>query len=372
MASQLDAPGPDLHADASQDPILDALRQLNAFLAAVDGRKKNTNKDDAQKAMNHTLQIESHYLLLLQRVKQLELIEKVHEKCHEMNPQKQQTGNSNNNNNTKSYASAVGCVSTKPVIDPYCTMRVFPKNPEELLSSEATKAYLNTLSLKGENIGIKHLKSIKGNGVSVLCRSEKEVEALYNKFQTDRHCKAEFVKMKLPVMSILLRGKDWNKKELEDDINGRNDFPKDQSVTVVKLYHTAQDNTIAILEPEPGAYKVIVENGSKLYVEWTRVSVREQDPISQCWKCQRYGHKAPKCRHSVDGKPANRCAQCSLHHEPNDVCTGAPCCANCKDFNVLATKRRWRTVEANHSAKDPMCPTRIKAFERARAYIIYD
>ena len=189
--------------------------------------------------------------------------------------------------------------------------------------------------------------------------------------------KTKTIEKRKPAVTMLLRGRDWDMKELEADILAKNDFlvvdeDDDSSIRIASNYPTAHGNTIVVMEVVGRAFKAIVENGSKLFVGWTCVSVREQDPISQCRKCQRYGHKAPKCRHNVNGEPATRCAQCSLHHAPNIACTGAPCCANCKDFNVSATKRGWGTVETRHSAKDPKCPMRIKAFDRARTYIDYD
>ena len=369
------------HADVSHDSVREAFDGIWAILNMPDKRKLKVEHTNIIKT--HFMKVHCEYLNLVEKVKQLELTASVHASCRELSQQPSSPGLSNQNNN-RSYAAAVGGVVNKPSFDPLCVLQVFPKQPPDspdcqLKSAQATKQLLECLDLKGKKVGIKHIKTVGGNGVSVLCRDRGDVDVLTKVIDDQKGdvLKTKTIEKRKPAVTMLLRGRDWDMKELEADILAKNDFlvvdeDDDSSIRIASNYPTAHGNTIVVMEVVGRAFKAIVENGSKLFVGWTCVSVREQDPISQCRKCQRYGHKAPKCRHNVNGEPATRCAQCSLHHAPNIACTGAPCCANCKDFNVSATKRGWGTVETRHSAKDPKCPMRIKAFDRARTYIDYD
>lgn len=103
------------------------------------------------------------------------------------------------------------------------------------------------------------------------------------------------------------------------------------------------------------------------------VKVREQDPVSQCFKCQRFDHKAAKCRFKIEGKPSKRCSRCGCDHDlitEKVKCTATPCCFNCKDrTRFLKDKSQCKT---DYEANDDKCPERILAIKRARELIKYE
>src|SRR5699024_6322952 len=96
------------------------------------------------------------------------------------------------------------------------------------------------------------------------------------------------------------------------------------------------------------------------------LKLRERDPISQCFRCNRFGHKSMHCRYQVDGKPANRCVRCGDHHQGLENCQETPKCSNCVDYNVVAEKRKWKLVDTNHTARDKSCPCRSTAITKAK------
>src|SRR5699024_2117103 len=106
----------------------------------------------------------------------------------------------------------VASKSPKPKVDLSCTLRVFPKTSDtenaKLKSSNATKELLMGLKLTGVNIGVKAIKTIGNNGVSVLCRDQSEVNKLKDaiKAQCDSDLEANTPKKRNPTFSILLPG----------------------------------------------------------------------------------------------------------------------------------------------------------------------
>jgi len=286
----------------------------------------------------------------------------------------------------KSYASAAA--KNMPLVsstfDPLCTVQVAPKNPNDLLSSEATKQFLKLVDITSCGARIEHMKSIKNHGVSVLCRSRKDAEALKGALAKEKSCKALDVKVperKNPTLSMLLPGRDYDDKgKLMENIftlNRKELFGSDcseDSQEPLKWVHsiaTKNGNTIVILEATPRGYQRLVSANFKLHVFWEQVTLREQDPVSQCYKCWKFGHKAKHCKYAFNGSPVKRCKRCGATHDDEHECTASPCCPNCNDHNRMAEKRRWRAHPTDHVATDPTCPFKVKVIQRARNYIDY-
>ena len=344
--------------------------QISTILGPDSRRLRKQDSVNIKEQLNI---LESQYLILAQKVKQLESFSQASAmcsgKCHNASPV---------TTTRKRYSEALSGTQAKPNIDPLCTLRVYPKSApgaseSSLKSPEATKQLLQRLDLKGKKIGIKHIKSIGGNGVSVLCRDQSDVQILSEaiKANQDENLEVKLQTKRNPTMTMLLKGKDHDMVDIKEDIISKNEFIGDADVFQIKHnYSTKNGNTIVVIEVTPKTYQAIARNESKLYVGWTRVSLREQDPVTQCFKCHRYGHKSRNCRYMVDGTPATRCCKCAGHHTQETPCTEL-CCSNCHDFNTIAAKRKWSLHDTKHSATDENCPIRIQAIARARALINY-
>src|SRR5699024_9181084 len=90
--------------------------------------------------------------------------------------------NTADQSSTQPSWSAVAARPPKPTLDPLCTVKVYPKSTGEsdsaITSAETTKQIVKCVDLKGKKIGIKNIKSINNNGVSILCRTQTEAKAL--------------------------------------------------------------------------------------------------------------------------------------------------------------------------------------------------
>ena len=131
--------------------------------------------------------------------------------------------------------------------------------------------------------------------------------------------------------------------------------------------------TLVVMVVSPQTYKALAASDFKLYVGWTRVKLREKDPISQCWNCHRFGHEAWKCRFQIDGKDASLCSRCGKTRHMNDEenCKADLCCPLCTHHNTFAEKRGWKKLDTKHGARFAVCPIRVRALGRARALINY-
>lgn len=126
------------------------------------------------------------------------------------------------------------------------------------------------------------------------------------------------------------------------------------------------------METSPENYQLIKSNGFRLFCHWHLVTLREQEPTSQCRRCQRFGHKSHQCRYEHNGQPASRCYRCGGCHEGE--CTQEPNCANCSEFNDTINRRGGTggpKLNCKHIATDTKCPSREKAFRQAKLRIDY-
>lgn len=266
-----------------------------------------------------------------------------------------------------SYAAVTS--STNAQLDTIHSLQIYPKS-SDIKSSEATKQVINFIDLKNVNVGIKSVKPIKKAGISVRCRTESEVKILAEELKKNKDFEIKTPRKKFPVFSFLLAGVDHNIEEIEEELVKKNNMPPDSTLKTVHHFKTRNGNTVIKIEASPSAYHFIVKQNYKLFIGWNCVHLKEQENYVQCFKCQKYGHKAVHCLYEVNKAPALRCKQCGENHE--GVCNKSPNCCNCCDHNKVASKRGWDKIDTNHCATDIKCPMRIKAINIGKQYIIYE
>lgn len=273
--------------------------------------------------------------------------------------------------------------------DPNCVIKVFPKEDPttgrtSTASSEATKKSLGS-KLLGTGVGVTALWNAGNKGVGISCRSREEADKLIG--LVNQQMAQDFVAVKQqpknPTVTILLTGEGYAEKEffpaLLDDILDKNDFLKNTNENPLKIVHaytTKHGNSILVLEMGALNFQQLKLAGNRLFAGIDYCRAKERDPVSQCYNCQRFGHKAvskgvQNCRFAVDGKPAKRCARCGEDHETGrgeKRCTAPKKCANCVEHN----KYTKGTHPVDHEATDPKCPARLRAERRARNQINYN
>ena len=276
----------------------------------------------------------------------------------------------------RSFADACRSNPVKPPIQSKHVIRVYPKAATDSqsgsprASSETTKQILfKKVPLKGLNVGVR-VKSTNRGGVVVECRNKEEMSAIskaINDADTDLTVKES--KKVNPTFTMLLPGVDYDLDEVKEDILTKNAFlPKEpDALKLVHKWNTKNGNTVVVIEVSPPTYQILAKHEFTIYQGWIGMrKLRERDPVSQCFRCNRFGHKTLHCRFQVNGNSVSRCAQCGDHHEGVNRCEASPQCSNCLEYNTIAEKRNWKKVDPNHNARDKSCPCRIAAITKAK------
>lgn len=268
--------------------------------------------------------------------------------------------------------------------DPHAVVRIIPKaDPNTGLysaaSSEATKKCLST-KLMGSGVGVTALWNTSNKGVAISCRSRDEAEkvtAIVNQ-QMAGAFEAAKQTLRNPVVTILLTDDRCAEKEkyseIAVDILKKNDFLENTAENPLKVvhgYNTKHGNTIVVIEMGAKNFQDLKQRGNRIYALMDCCKAKERTPITQCFKCQRFGHKSVNCRYVVSGKPASRCVRCGENHgEENkgkEKCLKAPKCVNCTEHNIYMKL----SAPVDHEASDHKCPARLRAEKRAKSQINY-
>lgn len=360
--------------DAPLDPILAAIEAIRT----ITNRKGAFTKADAKSITQHVSTIENSHLTRLTEIKELKQTNNANSTTI-ANLKKSAADNNNNIecNNSKSYATiAASATLPSPVripFNPECTVRVFPVDIHKLSTSSATKQFLRTVDLKNCEACVMGMKDIRNGGVSVLLRTDREA-ARFEEFINEKkgkELKTEIPTKRNPTFSMLLPGLDHDIDNVVETMCFR-ESERPGAIKPVHSFRTKNNNTVIIIEVTPSVRQTIIENNYKSCIGWSVVTLREQTNVTQCFNCQRFGHKKNKCKHKKDDQLARRCVRCGENHDDIN-CTAAPTCANCTDHNKFVAKRRSGTPHlATHAANSKSCPMYLKAVERSRAYVRYD
>ena len=81
-----------------------------------------------------------------------------------------------------------------------------------------------------------------------------------------------------------------------------------------------------IFRCSPSIRRRLMESGNTLYTQYSKCKVYDHYYVYQCFKCQKFGHRAQSCNSNFEV-----CAKCSCRHKLEHCKhNGKPCCVNCK------------------------------------------
>ena len=111
----------------------------------------------------------------------------------------------------------------------------------------------------------------------------------------------------------------------------------------------------AVIRVDPKIREEIIKNQRRIYIDATSLYVKDQVHVTQCFDCQKYGHKkgSPYC--SIKDSKSKICLYCAGKHETGsggcDVKNNHTKhrCSNCLDT------QRYRHA-ANHTSTSRECP----------------
>lgn len=191
---------------------------------------------------------------------------------------------------------------------------------------------------------IEKVMNTKKNGTIVKCSNSDDVskacEALQDLLGKDYRVDIEQqLKPKLKIFGISC---DFDKDEMEDDINKRNFYAFEHKCKVLHVFKCANNQQGAIIELTSDIYEHIVRNNHKIYVGYQSYRTVDAINITLCTKCSRYNHSDKKC----ESVPA--CIFCAGNHQAKDCKSHLSKCANCH----YANENFGRNYNTNHFAGD--------------------
>ena len=255
---------------------------------------------------------------------------------------------------------------------PECVLRIIPKNSK---SADETEDLLRKIDLSDTfRLWIDGIRKGSNNSVTVCCGMESDTDELSNIItdQIGDKVSVERLKLRNPTVSVLLPlkhfGNEVNDEKLLKQLERSNGFYRDQVLKVVHKRKTKKDDHLVVLEMGPRNFAALKEQHMKIYVGWGSVTAREQKPVSQCYNCCKFWHKASACKFEINGNKAQRCSRCGGNHDEK-TCTVKICCPNCADYNNKSSRRM--KYDTKHSAKDPKCPVYREALAKGKSLINY-
>jgi hypothetical protein len=218
--------------------------------------------------------------------------------------------------------------------------------------TERFQKIVDKTTTSGPPISIGGFRKLKSNDIRFTCDSKEEANRLreidwskaFEGLEV-RHPKFGVVFRDVPIEEINPRTD--NLDEIANEIGNRNGLKIAKLRTLQapsKLNPMATRNSYVALTHDVEAADKVLKKGIIVNCQlFTTEKYTPQYQLTQCYKCQRYGHKAGHCR----GK--EKCARCGDDHATKDCQTDAYKCANCGD---------------NHPAWHPDCSRRIEEIER--------
>ena len=187
-----------------------------------------------------------------------------------------------------------------------------------------------------------------------------------------------------PSFTLKVTGRSVEKSELAKRILRQNPQLSGEKDDLNVYPHTKQplpNHRLVTLVVSPQNYRVIVDNGNRIYLDHSSLVLFEKDNVLQCYECGGFGHRAAKCRRMVGSGP-KLCLHCGDKHDlelnengAKPKCKKSAKCVNCVHHNLNKPKNRrggWDEYATNHSALNrDVCQSYQKAKEFARQLINY-
>ncbi|XP_052754561.1 uncharacterized protein LOC128201476 [Galleria mellonella] len=227
------------------------------------------------------------------------------------------------------------------------------KTSEDVINQ--VKQNVNVIDL---GIGVNRVTKIKNQKVIMACGSQEERSALQEAIrQKCTQISARSTRDRLPQIRLVGVINSLTDAEIERAVTSQNRHllgslpPNSQARVLRKTKGRTQEVKNVTLEVSPSIWKAV--QGQKLHIGLQLVPAIDQSPLTQCYKCMGYNHRAAEC------KEQTRCGHCALEHDTR-VCpnrNSTPQCCNC-----IKAKREL----APHPSYSQDCPDWQKWDVRAR------
>ncbi len=207
--------------------------------------------------------------------------------------------------------------------------------------------------MKNNFPNIHGIEKLKSQGIRILCSTEEEAEQLC-KLNWDKAYNG--LRVHQPKYGIMIPGvpkeminpNELKNPEIAKQLEEQNKEKGIQIIEMKTLRRKLKDNTqhysLVAFFTNPDTADQCIKWGFYIDHQWFYPEkYTPQFQLIQCYKCQKFGHHATKCR-----SPDEVCAKCSEHHSTSQCHSEAHKCTSCK---------------GEHPAWHQDCPNRISAIQ---------
>ncbi|XP_052751319.1 uncharacterized protein LOC128200797 [Galleria mellonella] len=183
------------------------------------------------------------------------------------------------------------------------------KTSEDVINQ--VKQNVNVIDL---GIGVNRVTKIKNQKVIMACGSQEERSALQEAIrQKCTQISARSTRDRLPQIRLVGVINSLTDAEIEKAVTSQNRHllgplpPNSQARVLRRTKGRTQEVKNVTLEVSPSIWKAV--QGQKLHIGLQLVPAVDQSPLTQCYKCMGYNHRAAECNEQI------RCGHCAQEHD---------------------------------------------------------
>lgn len=245
----------------------------------------------------------------------------------------------------------------KPMAPPPKTYKIAISSTDEGMKGIDTKNKI-LQSIKPADIGFNPVRVFVRHDEKVIIEADSiNLHKLNNPQLTEGlKIKVEQLGKFLPRLIIFNVPVDLEKESVKDEILKQNfdttlDPPKIEPI--FKVGPRGKPFTHWVIECSPEARKILLQRGT-MYIGWNSCKIDERISITKCYKCQGYGHIAPKCNNKI------ACGFCAKEHDSR----------SCPDKEDIDKHRCILCLNAKEDAKHKPRDNKCGSYKRKlEAYI---
>ncbi|EFA12186.1 putative 50 kDa protein in type I retrotransposable element R1DM-like Protein [Tribolium castaneum] len=258
---------------------------------------------------------------------------------------------------------------TAPAKLPQSNYKVIVKPNESLKnvkSSEDTRKILTSKSPHEFGIKVNKIVPIRNNAILIESTCSSILNLTDSPVLKSLNLQAERINKVWPKIQVFDVPKEMVADELIKEIQKQPDLPGNIPKQFVKSAFKAGNKEGKtnhwVIEIHPAARNYFIASGSKLFVSWKSLHVRDYLRITRCFKCQKFGHVSKFCNSE------KQCGYCASNDHESISCNFK----NNEDKHKCSNCERAGQQELNHPAGSTNCPIYKHRMQEALKNIDFD
>jgi hypothetical protein len=224
-------------------------------------------------------------------------------------------------------------------------------NTDEKEKSSTINLFKDNIKPTEMKIGIAAMKQTTSGKLIVKCTKEKDAQKIKEAIQKTKNQQVITTTRK---PKLILKGvpKDIPQEDILEMLTIQNDnFQEDEDTKIVTETKNKNENLKNVIIETNKTTHALALVEERLNLGYSRVKVEDVSPLTQCYKCQGFGHTTKYCKAEKD-----TCQYCAGAHKGTECSKKKPedlKCANC-------LKSPTHKSKTGHCANDRKCPIRAR------------